>query len=317
MAAGVLCLAASIMVIMIDRPAAAPRPRLGHAAPRRRRHHGLQRGSHAADLGAALRPPGRRRPLLRRRPRLDQMPRAPTGRRTCCACRALPTMTAPGRLHLDLTAGLLALLRLGDPHRRRRAGPGRSPRHPNLPAFCATASPDASPPSAWTSSMSRARAEARSNAGPVGGQRGWVRFTSAMCKPVLTRTPVAWAPGFHSSDQPLALRDAVPVPPALGRPHLGLERLRKTRAMPWADGRSARTSGCRTTNGAPCSTAWRALPTIAGRVLRAGAADPDLARPHARQRGRARRPCLRHRPARQRRRALADPAALPRPPLTG
>ena len=39
-----------------------------------------------------------------------------------------------------------------------------------------------------------------SRALPVTRQRRWLRFSSAMCKPVLIRKPVEWAPGFHSVD---------------------------------------------------------------------------------------------------------------------
>lgn len=104
----------------------------------------------------------------------------------------------------------------------------------NLPAFCAAASaatisaigldvqhvPSLEPP------LDPARS--------IGDQRGWARFTSAMCKPVLTRKPIAWAPGFHSSDQPLAF-----APLYLFHLHwadhaIGLQRLTNTRAMRWA-----------------------------------------------------------------------------------
>lgn len=71
---------------------------------------------------------------------------------------------------------------------------------------------------------------------PVTRQRRWARFSSAMCKPVLIRRPVAWVPGFHC---------AVDAPVVFDRLYLfhlrwfdrtlGLERLAKTRAMPWAD----------------------------------------------------------------------------------
>ncbi len=70
---------------------------------------------------------------------------------------------------------------------------------------------------------------------PIGAQRGWVRFTSAMCKPVLTKQSLRWSPGFHCSEHT----------PSFGRLYLfhlhwadlslGLSRLRKTREMPWAD----------------------------------------------------------------------------------
>ena len=68
---------------------------------------------------------------------------------------------------------------------------------------------------------------------PVSLQRDWVRFSSAMCKPVIIRRRVRWAPGFHCIDAPprfgplflLHLRYA-----DLGS---GLVRLGRTRAQPW------------------------------------------------------------------------------------
>ena len=68
---------------------------------------------------------------------------------------------------------------------------------------------------------------------PVSLQRDWIRFSSAMCKPVMVRRRVRWAPGFHCIDAPprfgplflLHLRYA-----DLGS---GLVRLGRTRAQPW------------------------------------------------------------------------------------
>ncbi len=71
---------------------------------------------------------------------------------------------------------------------------------------------------------------------PLGAQRRFVRFNPAMCKPLLTRIPLTYAPGFHAA--------------AGERPHfaplylihlhwvdrdLGLARLAKTRTMPLQD----------------------------------------------------------------------------------
>ena len=68
---------------------------------------------------------------------------------------------------------------------------------------------------------------------PIAGQRDWIRFSSAMCKPVVIRRRVAWAPGFHCID----------APPRFGRLFLlhlryadlnsGLVRLGRSRAQPW------------------------------------------------------------------------------------
>lgn len=69
----------------------------------------------------------------------------------------------------------------------------------------------------------------------VSFQRQHVRFSSAMCKPVLIRTSVTWAPGFHCCAE---------MAPEMGAPlflfHLryadlpsGLNRLERTRTQPW------------------------------------------------------------------------------------
>ncbi|WP_174694709.1 glycosyltransferase family 2 protein [Gluconobacter frateurii] len=69
----------------------------------------------------------------------------------------------------------------------------------------------------------------------VSFQRRHVRFSSAMCKPVLIKTSVTWAPGFHCCAE---------IAPEMGAPlflfHLryadlpsGLNRLERTRAQPW------------------------------------------------------------------------------------
>jgi hypothetical protein len=70
---------------------------------------------------------------------------------------------------------------------------------------------------------------------PIGAQRRWARFTSSMCKPVLIRRSVNWAPGFHCASGVHVVFDA------LWLFHLryydldrGLARLAKTRAMAWA-----------------------------------------------------------------------------------
>ena len=71
---------------------------------------------------------------------------------------------------------------------------------------------------------------------PVSIQRQHLRFSSAMCKPVLIRAAVTWAPGFHCCKE---------VSPQLTAPlflfHLryadlasGLRRLNRTRTQPWS-----------------------------------------------------------------------------------
>jgi Glycosyl transferase family 2 len=68
----------------------------------------------------------------------------------------------------------------------------------------------------------------------LGEQRGWVRFTSAMCKPVLTRRALDWAPGFHCADAPLVFDRLYLFHLHWADRAAGLARLTKTRTMPWA-----------------------------------------------------------------------------------
>ena len=75
---------------------------------------------------------------------------------------------------------------------------------------------------------------------PIGQQRGWVRFTSAMCKPVLTRQPLSWTAGFHSSDKAPTFADVYLFHLHWADRDVGLDRLAKTRVMPWSDDVSGR-----------------------------------------------------------------------------
>lgn len=71
---------------------------------------------------------------------------------------------------------------------------------------------------------------------PITEQRGWVRFSAAMCKPVLIRRAVDWAPGFHcAADAPVVFDRLFLFHLRWFDQALGLRRLAKTRAMPWAD----------------------------------------------------------------------------------
>jgi hypothetical protein len=70
---------------------------------------------------------------------------------------------------------------------------------------------------------------------PILRQRRFARFTTAMCKPLITRVPLIWATGFHASDRP------VKIDPNLFLLHLksmdhdvGLQRQKLTREMTWA-----------------------------------------------------------------------------------
>ncbi len=74
---------------------------------------------------------------------------------------------------------------------------------------------------------------------PLGGQRRWVRFTGAMCKPLLIRRAVNWAPGFHGADAAVAFAPLYLIHLRWFDRDLGLKRLAKTRVMPWADDEAA------------------------------------------------------------------------------
>lgn len=68
---------------------------------------------------------------------------------------------------------------------------------------------------------------------PVGGQRRWLRFSSAMCKPVLIRRPVCWAPGFHNIDAPPRFDELFLFHLRYVDLQAGLARLARTRAQAW------------------------------------------------------------------------------------
>ena len=68
---------------------------------------------------------------------------------------------------------------------------------------------------------------------PVGRQRQWLRFSSAMCKPVLIRRPVCWAPGFHNIDAPPHFDELFLFHLRYVDLQAGLARLARTRAQAW------------------------------------------------------------------------------------
>ncbi|EHR01334.1 glycosyltransferase family 2 protein [Bradyrhizobium sp. WSM471] len=71
---------------------------------------------------------------------------------------------------------------------------------------------------------------------PMIGQRQWVRFSFAMCKPLLVRSPTKWTPGFHSSNHPIRFDQLFLFHARNFDLPTSLKRLEKTRAMPWGDG---------------------------------------------------------------------------------
>ena len=66
---------------------------------------------------------------------------------------------------------------------------------------------------------------------PVGAQREWVRFSAAMCKPVLVRRAVEWAPGFHCCDAPMVLDRLYLLHLRYADLDAGLRRLARSRGL--------------------------------------------------------------------------------------
>ncbi len=93
---------------------------------------------------------------------------------------------------------------------------------------------------------------------PLGAQRRWVRFSAAMCKPLLIRRAVNWAPGFHGADAEITFAPLYLIHLRWIDRDLGLRRLAKTRAMPWAD---------------PAAAPWQRAPDAELMALHQGFAD--------------------------------------------
>ena len=69
---------------------------------------------------------------------------------------------------------------------------------------------------------------------PIGRQRGWVRFSAAMCKPVFVRRAVRWVPGFHSCDAAMQTGGLFLFHLRYADLQLGLRRLERTRGQAFA-----------------------------------------------------------------------------------
>ena len=70
---------------------------------------------------------------------------------------------------------------------------------------------------------------------PIGAQREWVRFSSALCKPVLVRRMVDWAPGFHCCDAPMVFGRLYLLHMRYADLDAGLRRLARTRTQAVVD----------------------------------------------------------------------------------
>ena len=115
-------------------------------------------------------------------------------------------------------------LALADPHD-----------YPNLPAFCRGLELDTVTAIGLDVQHVPAHEPPLTNHASLGEQRQWVRFSSALCKPLLTRRPLVWSPGFHSADTPMVFAGLYLFHLHWADYRIGLSRLEKTRTMPWAD----------------------------------------------------------------------------------
>lgn len=70
---------------------------------------------------------------------------------------------------------------------------------------------------------------------PIGAQREWVRFSAALCKPVLVRRMVDWAPGFHCCDAPMTFDRLYLLHMRYADLGAGLRRLARTRTQAVVD----------------------------------------------------------------------------------
>jgi len=68
----------------------------------------------------------------------------------------------------------------------------------------------------------------------ISRQRNWVRLWGGECKSVLTKEPIVWSPGFHDSDKDVVFDNLFLFHLRYFDLGLGLKRLTRTRAQPWA-----------------------------------------------------------------------------------
>jgi hypothetical protein len=69
---------------------------------------------------------------------------------------------------------------------------------------------------------------------PISLQRDWVWFSSGLCKASMIREPATWSPGFHSTESPVAFDHLYLFHLRYFDVTRGLNRLARTREMPWA-----------------------------------------------------------------------------------
>lgn len=101
-------------------------------------------------------------------------------------------------------------------------------------------------------------------------QRRWAFPAAAMCKPVLIREPIAWSPGFHSSDAPIVFDGLFLFHLAYADLRTALRRQEKRRQTPkhTADTALHHRVDDETVQG--WITGWASMPTQHGVALDAG-----------------------------------------------
>jgi hypothetical protein len=76
---------------------------------------------------------------------------------------------------------------------------------------------------------------------PILRQRRFCRFESMECKPLITKRPVSWSPGFHFADQPWHVaHDAYLFHLKVADRDIALRRLELTRTITWSEANLAR-----------------------------------------------------------------------------
>ncbi len=71
---------------------------------------------------------------------------------------------------------------------------------------------------------------------PILSQRKWGRFLFSMCKPLVTKVPIKWVPGFHTADHPMVFDNLYHFHLHDYDLDVTVKRLAMTREMPWGDG---------------------------------------------------------------------------------
>jgi hypothetical protein len=107
--------------------------------------------------------------------------------------------------------------------------------HPSLASFCAANHLNVVTAHGFEIYQLRGSESAFDPARPVLAQRRWAGFSAAMCKPVLVRKPVTWAPGFHCTADPITVSHLYLFHLRWFDFAIALRRLARTRAQPWAD----------------------------------------------------------------------------------